>query len=61
MNLNLLVLCIRIYCSILGSNEDDVLLYEEPQENVYLNIRHTKDFHYVTVNAFSTTSSKVSF
>lgn len=49
----------RIYCSILGSNEDDILLLEEPQENVYLNIRHTKDFHYVTVNVFSTTSSKL--
>ncbi|KAL3813572.1 hypothetical protein ACJIZ3_014840 [Penstemon smallii] len=49
----------RIYCSIIGSNEEDILLLEEPQENVHLNIRHTKDFQFLTVNAFSTTSSKV--
>lgn len=50
----------RIYCSILGSNEEDVKLLEESDDNVYVNIRHTKDFRFVTVNTFSTTSSKVS-
>ncbi|KAL5819500.1 hypothetical protein ACOSQ4_023342 [Xanthoceras sorbifolium] len=49
----------RIYCSIIGSTDEDVLLLEESDENVYVNIRHTKDFHFVTVNTFSTTSSKV--
>ncbi|TXG59526.1 hypothetical protein EZV62_014099 [Acer yangbiense] len=49
----------RIYCSIIGSTDEDVLLLEEPDENVYVNIRHTKDFHFVSVNTFSTKSSKV--
>ncbi|XP_058186222.1 uncharacterized protein LOC131303390 isoform X1 [Rhododendron vialii] len=49
----------RIYCSMLGSNEEDVLLLDEPTENVYVNIRHTKDFRFVAVNTFSTKSSKV--
>ncbi|CAK7339455.1 unnamed protein product [Dovyalis caffra] len=49
----------RIYCSMIGSTEEDVLLLDEPAENVYVNIRHTKDFCFVTVNTFSTTSSKV--
>lgn len=49
----------RIYCSMIGSTEEDVLLLDEPAENVYVNIRHTKDFRFVTVNTFSTTFSKV--
>ncbi|KAG0464927.1 hypothetical protein HPP92_019091 [Vanilla planifolia] len=49
----------RIFCSILGSNKDDVLILEESDENVYVNIRNTKDFQFVTVNTFSNTSSKV--
>ncbi|XP_028117145.1 uncharacterized protein LOC114314839 isoform X1 [Camellia sinensis] len=49
----------RLYCSIFGSNEEDVLLLEEHTENVHVNIRHTKDFCFVTVNTFSTKSSKV--
>ncbi|WRX08111.1 Peptidase S9A [Theobroma cacao] len=49
----------RIYCSMIGSTEEDVLLLEEQDETVYVNIRHTKDFHFVTVNTFSPTSSKV--
>lgn len=49
----------RLYCSMFGSNEEDVLLLEEPTENVHVNIRHTKDFCFVTVNMFSTKSSKV--
>ncbi|GLT75252.1 hypothetical protein SLA2020_469880 [Shorea laevis] len=49
----------RIYCSMIGSTNEDVLLHEEQDENVYLNIRNTKDFQFVTVNAFSPTSSKV--
>ncbi|XP_065633941.1 uncharacterized protein LOC112038081 [Quercus suber] len=49
----------RIYCSMIGSTDEDVLLLEESDENVYVNIRHTKDFRFVTVNTFSTTSSKV--
>ncbi|PKI64747.1 hypothetical protein CRG98_014879 [Punica granatum] len=44
---------------MIGSVEDDVLLLEEPNDNVYVNLRHTKDFQFVTVNTFSTTSSKV--
>lgn len=50
---------LRIYCSMLDSNVEDVLLLEEPQENVHLNIRHTKDFQFLTVNVFSSQSSKV--
>ncbi|GER35697.1 prolyl oligopeptidase family protein [Striga asiatica] len=49
----------RLYCSILGSKNEDVLLLEEPHENVHINVRHTKDFHYLTVNVFSTQYSKV--
>ncbi|OVA10529.1 Peptidase S9 [Macleaya cordata] len=49
----------RIFCSMVGSNEDDVLLVEESDENIYLNIRHTKDFQFVSVNVFSNTFSKV--
>lgn len=49
----------RIYCSMIGSEQDDVLLLEEPSENGYVNIRHTKDFQFVTVHVFSTTSSKI--
>lgn len=44
---------------MIGSTDEDVLLLEEQNENVYVNIRHTKDFHFVTVNTFSPTSSKV--
>ncbi|KAF2295138.1 hypothetical protein GH714_031666 [Hevea brasiliensis] len=49
----------RIYCSMIGSTDEDVLLLDEPNDNVFVNIRHTKDFHFVTVNIFSTTFSKV--
>ncbi|OAY84613.1 Dipeptidyl aminopeptidase BI [Ananas comosus] len=44
---------------VLGSDKNDVLILEEPDENVYVNIRNTKDFRYVTVNIFSDISSKV--
>ena len=50
---------LRIYCSMLGSDEEDVKLLEESDDNVYVNIRHTKDFRFVTVNKFSITTSKV--
>ncbi|KAF3438879.1 hypothetical protein FNV43_RR17154 [Rhamnella rubrinervis] len=49
----------RIYCSMIGSTDDDIMLLEESDESVYLNIRNTKDFRFVTVHMFSTTSSKV--
>ncbi|RVX23363.1 Protease 2 [Vitis vinifera] len=49
----------KIYCSMLGSDEEDVKLLEESDDNVYVNIRHTKDFRFVTVNKFSITTSKV--
>ncbi|KAJ7944376.1 Protease 2 [Quillaja saponaria] len=49
----------RIYYSMIGSTDDDVLLLEEPDENIHVNIRHTKDFQFVTVNTFSIMSSKV--
>lgn len=49
----------RIYCSMIGSTDDDVLILEESDNNVFVNIRHTKDFRFVTVNTFSTASSKV--
>ncbi|KAH1151435.1 Dipeptidyl aminopeptidase BI [Glycine max] len=49
----------RIYYSLIGSTDEDVLLLEESDESVHVNIRHTKDFQFVTVNTFSTTSSKV--
>ncbi|KAL5201135.1 hypothetical protein ABZP36_035489 [Zizania latifolia] len=49
----------RLFCSIIGSSKDDVLILEEPNENIYLNIRHTKDFRFITLNVFSDTHSKV--
>ncbi|KAK1293278.1 hypothetical protein QJS10_CPB17g02547 [Acorus calamus] len=49
----------RIYCSIIGSNKEDTLILEEPDENVNVHIRSTKDFHFVTVNTFSDDFSKV--
>lgn len=49
----------RIYCSMIGSTDDDVLILEESDNNVFVNIRHTKDFRFVTVNTFSTAFSKV--
>jgi hypothetical protein len=50
---------VRLYCSIIGSSKDDILILEEPGENIYLNIRHTKDFRFITLNVFSDTHSKV--
>jgi len=44
---------------MLGSDDDDVLLLNEPNENVYVSIRNTKDFCFATVYVFSTTASKV--
>ncbi|PRQ54936.1 putative oligopeptidase B transcription factor WD40-like family [Rosa chinensis] len=49
----------RMYCSMIGSTDEDVLVFEESDNNVFVNIRHTKDFRFVTVNTFSTASSKV--
>ncbi|EPS68394.1 hypothetical protein M569_06374 [Genlisea aurea] len=49
----------RIYLSTIGSNEEDVLLFEDPREDVHLKLRHTKDFQFLTVNAFSPESSKI--
>ncbi|KAK4791228.1 hypothetical protein SAY86_031641 [Trapa natans] len=49
----------RIYCSTIGSTDEDVLLREEYDDNVYINLRHTKDFQFVAVTTFSPTSSKV--
>lgn len=49
----------RIYCSMIGSTDDDVLILEESDNNVFVNIRNTKNFWFVTVNTFSTVSSKV--
>ncbi|CAH9098240.1 unnamed protein product [Cuscuta europaea] len=48
----------RLYCCLLGTNED-VLLLEEPRASVNLNVRHTKDFRFATVNVLATTFSKV--
>ncbi|KAK7346485.1 hypothetical protein VNO80_21005 [Phaseolus coccineus] len=48
-----------VYYSLIGSTDEDVLVLEESDESVYINIRHTKDFQYVTVNTFSSTSSKL--
>ncbi|KAK3412230.1 hypothetical protein EUGRSUZ_I01019 [Eucalyptus grandis] len=49
----------RLYCSMIGSTEEDVLLLQELDDNIHINIRHTKDFQFVTVNTFSVASSKV--
>ncbi|CAH9098242.1 unnamed protein product [Cuscuta europaea] len=48
----------RLYCCLLGTNED-VLLLEEPRASVNLNVRHTKDFRFATVNVLATTFSKM--
>lgn len=44
---------------MLGSSKDDVLILEEFDDSVFVNIRNTKDFRFVSVNTFSNTSSKV--
>ncbi|XP_068654569.1 uncharacterized protein [Aristolochia californica] len=49
----------RIFCSIIGSDKEDLLILEEFDENVYVNIRNTKDFRFVTVHTFSNTFSRV--
>ncbi|KAL5705027.1 hypothetical protein ACHQM5_023378 [Ranunculus cassubicifolius] len=49
----------RIFCCMLGSKQEDVMLLEDLDENVFVNIRQTKDFRFVTVNTFSPTFSKV--
>ncbi|KGN60766.1 uncharacterized protein LOC101207722 [Cucumis sativus] len=49
----------RLYCSTIGSIDEDTLLLEEKDDDVHVYIRHTKDFRFVTVNRFSPTSSKV--
>ncbi|KAL6572892.1 hypothetical protein OROHE_002368 [Orobanche hederae] len=49
----------RLYCSFLASKDEDVLLLEDHHENVHINVRHSKDFQFLTVNVFSTQSSKV--
>ncbi|KAG6489567.1 protease 2-like [Zingiber officinale] len=49
----------RIFCSILGSNKDDILIFEESKDNAVVEIRNTKDFQFITVNIFSNNSSKV--
>lgn len=49
----------RIYCSMLGSTKDDTIILEESDENIFLSIRNTKDFSFITINVFSDSSSKV--
>ncbi|CAM8882421.1 unnamed protein product [Rhodiola kirilowii] len=49
----------RLYCSIIGSTDEDVLLFEAPDNTVFLKIRHTKDFRFVTVNSYCAKWSKV--
>ncbi|RZC45284.1 hypothetical protein C5167_038231 [Papaver somniferum] len=49
----------RIFRSVIGENENDLLVMEESDVNAYLSIKHTKDFQFVTVNVSSVTSSKV--
>ncbi|XP_019191934.1 PREDICTED: uncharacterized protein LOC109186418 isoform X3 [Ipomoea nil] len=49
----------RLYCSMLSTDEEDALLLEEPNASINLNIRHTKDFLFVTVNVLAPTFSKV--
>lgn len=44
---------------MIGSTDEDVLVLEESDNDVFVNIRHTKDFRFVTVNTFSIESSKV--
>ncbi|XP_077233557.1 prolyl oligopeptidase family protein [Tasmannia lanceolata] len=49
----------RIFCSMIGSGKDDVLILDESDETVYVNIRNSKDFRFVTVHTFSNAFSKV--
>eukprot|EP01018_Ginkgo_biloba_P003873 Gb_38885 [translate_table: standard] len=49
----------RVFCSVLGSSESDVMLMEELDETCYINIRNTKDYQFITVNSSSSTSSEV--
>ena len=44
---------------MIGSKKEDLLVLEESGDNVFINIRDTKDFRFITVNIFSETSSKV--
>jgi hypothetical protein len=44
---------------MLDSTRDDTIILEETDENIFLSIRNTKDFSFITVNIFSDGSSKV--
>ncbi|KAL9259667.1 hypothetical protein AKJ16_DCAP05655 [Drosera capensis] len=45
----------KLYCCMLGSSREDILLIDEAKD---INIRDTKDFRYVAIQKFLTTSSK---
>uniref|UniRef100_A0A7N0ZVI3 Peptidase S9A N-terminal domain-containing protein n=1 Tax=Kalanchoe fedtschenkoi TaxID=63787 RepID=A0A7N0ZVI3_KALFE len=49
----------RMYCSTIGSSEEDVLLFDAPDNTAFLKIRHTKDFRFVTVKYYCAKWSKV--
>ncbi|KAI9254523.1 prolyl oligopeptidase family-domain-containing protein, partial [Phascolomyces articulosus] len=49
-----------VYAHRLGTDqEDDILVYEEPDETVFVDITSTKDSKYVTINCNSLASSEI--
>ncbi|KAG2218836.1 hypothetical protein INT45_007603 [Circinella minor] len=50
----------KVYAHRLGTDQaDDILIYEEPDETVFVDITSTKDSKYVTINSNSLASSEI--
>ncbi|KAI9491882.1 prolyl oligopeptidase [Zychaea mexicana] len=50
----------EVYAHRLGTDQDDdVLVYEEPDETVFVDVTSTKDSKYVTINSNSLASSEI--
>lgn len=50
----------QVYAHIIGTEQSqDILVYEEPDDTVFVDITSTKDNKYVTINANSLSSSEV--
>ncbi|KAI8146369.1 prolyl oligopeptidase family-domain-containing protein [Fennellomyces sp. T-0311] len=50
----------KVYAHRLGTDqENDILVYEEPDETVFVDITSTKDMKYITINSNSLASSEI--
>ncbi|KAL0074644.1 prolyl oligopeptidase family-domain-containing protein [Phycomyces blakesleeanus] len=50
----------EVYCHTIGTTqEEDVLVFEEPDDSVFVDITSTKDMKFVTINSNSLSSSEV--